>query len=126
MRAGTGTSSPPPRAVLPKADPVANRRRSRVVRWSCPPYAAKPAAAPVRVPAQQDRPPHWSLKSQGDCDGRRLRLARNDHLNGLRGWQAAPRKGLARLRTPGAIILTGEGLTYETGMGDQILHGSDH
>ena len=41
-------------------------------------------------------------------------------------WLALTRKGLARLRTPGAIVLTGEGLTYETGLADQILHGSDH
>ena len=41
-------------------------------------------------------------------------------------WVALARKGLARSRFPGAIVLTPEGLAYETGLAGQILHGSDH
>ncbi|WP_404381928.1 hypothetical protein [Caenispirillum salinarum] len=41
-------------------------------------------------------------------------------------WRALERKGLARSFFPTAITLTQEGRDYETGMRDQILHGSDH
>ena len=41
-------------------------------------------------------------------------------------WTALERKGLARGSFPYAIRLTAEGLAYETGMRDTILHGSDH
>lgn len=41
-------------------------------------------------------------------------------------WVALERKGLARSRFPDSIVLTPEGLGYETGLAGQILHGSDH
>jgi hypothetical protein len=41
-------------------------------------------------------------------------------------WKALERKGLARSFFPTAITLTEEGRNYETGLHDQILHGSDH
>ena len=41
-------------------------------------------------------------------------------------WAALERKGLLRGHYPFALTLTIEGLAYETGMADQILHGSDH
>ena len=42
-------------------------------------------------------------------------------------WKALERKGLAQDGDfPYAIELTAEALTYDTGLRDQILHGSDH
>jgi hypothetical protein len=41
-------------------------------------------------------------------------------------WNALMRKGLARADWPNAITLTPEGMGYEIGMADQILHRSGH
>ncbi len=41
-------------------------------------------------------------------------------------WAALERKGLMRASFPMAVTLTVEGLGYETGMTNAILHGSDH
>jgi hypothetical protein len=41
-------------------------------------------------------------------------------------WVALERKGLIRSNFPGAVVLTKEGVEYDTGIGHQILHGSDH
>ena len=41
-------------------------------------------------------------------------------------WKALERKGLIRSNFPGAVVLTKEGVEYDTGIGHQILHGSDH
>ena len=49
--------------------------------------------------------------------------------SGLRNenvWRALERKGLARAFSPVGIILTGEGIAYDTGMRDRILLGTDH
>ena len=41
-------------------------------------------------------------------------------------WNALQRKGLATSTYPIAIRLNADGLAYETGVSDRILHGSDH
>lgn len=42
-------------------------------------------------------------------------------------WNALTRKGLIRAEWPAQIALTAEGLVYETGMANQILHqGGQH
>lgn len=41
-------------------------------------------------------------------------------------WVALERKGLIHGSFPAAVTLTKEGMDYDTGMRDQILHGSDH
>jgi hypothetical protein len=41
-------------------------------------------------------------------------------------WTVLERKGLIRGGFPVAVTLTPAGLSYETGMHDQILHGADH
>ncbi|MDZ5649112.1 hypothetical protein [Nitrospirillum sp. BR 11828] len=41
-------------------------------------------------------------------------------------WVALERKGLIKSQFPNAAIITEEGLAYDTGIRDQILHGSDH
>lgn len=41
-------------------------------------------------------------------------------------WVALERKGLGRGNFPNAMILTREGLLYETGVAAAILHGSNH
>lgn len=41
-------------------------------------------------------------------------------------WNALTRKGLAVSHWPDAITLTPEGLSYETGLADAILHRSGH
>lgn len=38
-------------------------------------------------------------------------------------WNALARKGLARADYPRAIVLTREGLDYDTGLADEILRG---
>lgn len=49
--------------------------------------------------------------------------------SGLRNeavWKALERKGLARSFFPLGIALTAEGVGYETGLSEKILHRSDH
>jgi hypothetical protein len=41
-------------------------------------------------------------------------------------WNALTRKGLARADYPRQIVLTVEGLSYDTGIVDEILHRSTH
>ncbi len=41
-------------------------------------------------------------------------------------WAILERKGLIRGHFPLSVTLTPEGAAYETGLRDDILHGSDH
>jgi hypothetical protein len=41
-------------------------------------------------------------------------------------WRALDRKGLARSRFPMAITLTPEGIAYDTGLNEKLVHQSDH
>jgi len=41
-------------------------------------------------------------------------------------WNVLERKGLVKSQYPVAVIVTGEGLEYLTGMRDKIIHHSDH
>ena len=41
-------------------------------------------------------------------------------------WNALHRKGLIKAAWPDQIALTPEGVAYETGMADQILHKGEH
>ena len=41
-------------------------------------------------------------------------------------WNALSRKGMIRADWPHAIALTPEGLSYDTGMADEILHSGGH
>ena len=41
-------------------------------------------------------------------------------------WNALSRKGLIKAAWPNQIALTPEGVAYETGIGDQILHAGGH
>lgn len=41
-------------------------------------------------------------------------------------WNALSRKGLARADWPRQIILTSQGLGYDTGLANEILHASSH
>ena len=41
-------------------------------------------------------------------------------------WNALTRKGLARAEWPHRITLTQEGLTYVTGLGEELFHLSGH
>jgi hypothetical protein len=41
-------------------------------------------------------------------------------------WLALERKGLIKSRFPMAAVLTAEGLAYDTGIADAILHRSSH
>lgn len=56
--------------------------------------------------------------------GHRVALSRDaSGLHNPSVWLALMRKGLARGDFPLAILLTKDGLTYDTGIADQILHG---
>ncbi len=41
-------------------------------------------------------------------------------------WNALARKGLAKADYPHSLVLTVEGLAYETGLANEILHRSNH
>lgn len=41
-------------------------------------------------------------------------------------WNALTRKGMAVAEWPHQISLTAEGVRYDTGMADEILHGGGH
>ena len=59
--------------------------------------------------------------------GRTVVAARD--ATGLRNeavWAALHRKGLAKSGYPLAIVLTPDGLAYDTGLGGTVLHGGDH
>lgn len=47
-------------------------------------------------------------------------------LSNPAAWTALERKGLIRGSFPFAVTLTVEGQNYDTGIAEQILHGSDH
>jgi hypothetical protein len=47
-------------------------------------------------------------------------------LNNQAVWTALERRGLARTNFPQSATLTVEGLAYETGLADQILHRHVH
>jgi len=41
-------------------------------------------------------------------------------------WNALTRKGLLKTEWPTQIAVTAEGLAYDTGLADEILHGGGH
>ena len=41
-------------------------------------------------------------------------------------WKALERKGLAKTDFPLRIVLTPSGLDYDTGLGELLMHDSDH
>lgn len=47
-------------------------------------------------------------------------------LHNPAAWVALERKGLIRSMFPMACVVTEAGLAYDTGLGPQLLHGSDH
>lgn len=56
-------------------------------------------------------------------------IASSSDANGLRNeavWKALERKGLAKSHYPVAIVLTKDGLAYDTRLKDVILHRPDH
>ncbi|MGE5505850.1 MAG: hypothetical protein ACM31L_15630 [Actinomycetota bacterium] len=60
--------------------------------------------------------------------GRKVVLSRD--ATGLANqavWTVLERKGLLRgFSFPHAVVMTAEGVDYDTGLADKILHGSDH
>lgn len=59
--------------------------------------------------------------------GRRVVMAKDaTGLNNQAVWVVLERKGLAKATFPFAITLTKDGLAYDTGLSNTILHGSDH
>jgi hypothetical protein len=59
--------------------------------------------------------------------GPRVALAKDaTGLHNQAVWIALERKGLARSSFPFAVTLTAEGIEYDTGLSDAILHGGDH
>ncbi len=59
--------------------------------------------------------------------GRSVVLSRDaTGLSNQAVWTALERKGLIKGAFPAAVTLTKAGQDYDTGMRDEILHGSDH
>jgi hypothetical protein len=55
-----------------------------------------------------------------------VRSADATGLGNAGAWAALERKGLILSSFPHAAVVTAEGLAYETGLADQILHRADH
>ena len=47
-------------------------------------------------------------------------------LNNNAVWTALERKGLVKTDFPQSATITADGLAYDTGLGDEILHRADH
>ena len=47
-------------------------------------------------------------------------------LENQAGWNALTRKGMIKSEWPHQIALTPDGLNYDTGLADEILHRSSH
>ena len=47
-------------------------------------------------------------------------------LNNSAVWTALERKGLVKTNFPQSATLTTDGLAYDTGLADEILHRADH
>lgn len=59
--------------------------------------------------------------------GHRVALSRDaTGLSNPAVWAVLERKGLIRGSFPMALTVTPAGLAYDTGIADQVLHGSDH
>ncbi len=59
--------------------------------------------------------------------GRRVVFSRDaTGLSNQAVWTALERKGLIKGAFPAAVTLTRAGQDYETGLAEEILHGSDH
>ncbi len=86
-------------------------------------------------------PDHGTAESDGTVTVRYLPHPHGDHFHvghrmvhasdatGLAleaPWIALERKGLLKSKFPESAVMTPEGLTYETGVRDLILHGGDH
>ncbi|MDR6288278.1 hypothetical protein E9232_000785 [Inquilinus ginsengisoli] len=68
-------------------------------------------------------PPHGDHYHVGDATvmGRDM-----TGLHNIAVLAALERKGLIRSGFPGAALLTADGLAYDTGLADAILHRADH
>lgn len=84
--------------------------------------AAGPGPGEITIQAFPN--PHGDHFHMGDA------LVMGKDATGLQNeavWNALSRKGLARSEWPRAIVLTEEGLAYETGLRDEILkRGAAH
>jgi hypothetical protein len=47
-------------------------------------------------------------------------------LSNIAAWNALERKGLIEGNFPHSCVVTPAGLDYDTGLRDEVLHGSDH
>ena len=89
-----------------------------------------------RIPQAMEAGP-----GEGEVTIRRFPAAHGDHFHlgdavvrgadatGLTNqavWKALEHKGLARCDVPNAVVLTIEGVVYETGIAHEILHRSSH
>ncbi|MBI1206882.1 MAG: hypothetical protein GC191_06290 [Azospirillum sp.] len=84
---------------------------------------AGPAEADGAVPVKNLPHPHGDHFHLGDA------VVMSKDATGLSNpaaWAALERKGLIRSRFPLGAVITPEGLAYDTGLADQILHRADH
>ena len=59
--------------------------------------------------------------------GRKVALSKDaTGLSNQAVWTALDRKGLIKSSFPMAVTITPDGLAYDSGIADEILHGSDH
>lgn len=84
---------------------------------------AQPAQEPGHVVVSNLPHPHGNHFHLGHA----VVLSRDaTGLSNPSAWTALERKGLIRSHYPLAAVLTPEGLAYDTGLRDVILHRSDH
>ena len=87
------------------------------------PGGAEAGPGPGEATIERFPPAHGDHFHLGDA------VVRGSDATGLfneKVWNALTRKGVARGDWPHRITLTSEGLTYDTGMANEILHQSGH
>ena len=66
-------------------------------------------------------------EATGDAPLLRIPHAHGDHVHANPAvWVALARKGLAREGYPASIVLTREGMEYDTGLSENFVEESDH
>ena len=82
-----------------------------------------PGPGPNETTIERFPPAHGDHFHLGDA------VVRGSDATGLfnvKVWNALTRKGVARGDWPRSITLTSAGLSYDTGIADEILHHSSH
>jgi hypothetical protein len=120
--AAMGTAMPPRNNPL-KLNPLQLRTLTVLQALAQVPGAASAGPAEGEITVRQFPQPHGDHFHLGDA------VVASKDVTGLYNravWNALSRKGLARAEWPHQLVLTREGLAYETGLAGQVLHHGGH